>query len=859
MNAHRRIHGLSAILISSGVSLTTLAHAQSQGGVVLVPEMVVTSRAREETLLDVPISVSLISGDLIDASGITNLEDLGSSVPNFKVTQAPVGEKINIRGIFTSDFVQSLEQSVSTFVDGVNRSRGTQARQEFLDLERIEVLRGPQGTLFGKNTVGGALNLTTRKPTTEFAANLNAGYEFELEETNLAGFVSGPLSDTVRGRLAFAGSDQNEGFIENRFYNDSAPISRTNSVRGILDWDVTSTTLLRLRAEYQDYDFDGQPFALRTAGPLAPLLQPFGVQDGSLTETAIGQAPGGVLDIGSNATLEGDSQEVAVTLEQSFESGASLEIIAAFSALDFQRRTDVDFSPLDLFGVDDTEDYEQASFSVRLLSSDKGRARYVAGLYYQDSDLRITGLSSLNTPVARSILGASCQAAGLSPADAQQLFISATGLNGQTPRNSATQLARAGSAAVVDACVSFGAAQVLPLPLSRVNNLDQESEVIAVYGQTDIDLTSKLQLTLGLRYTVEDKEARQVVFGSDFGSRTPNPSLNPSLATFFETTPHDFGTDLLNRRENKITYVANLQWAVTDQVNAYLSASSGFKAGGFNGIAFGPTPQEAEVDNEELISYELGVKARLLNGAAQLSVAYFLTEFEDLQVAQFAGDTTFIVQNAAEAESQGLELEARFQISKDLSVSVAGALTDFEFTSFPQAACTTQQVQALRQATFNQGTALLGDGNLANDDAGFAAQLFGSLQTIGNCSALGINNLRGRTTDQVPDFTAQLGVDYHLEFGRGFAIDTLAEVAYTDSQFRQTDLDPLTRSGSFAKTNLSVALYRSGMPWTLRLVGRNIFDKNTFSYVNDIPLLDNARTQIVDRPRTIKLQLEYDF
>jgi outer membrane receptor protein involved in Fe transport len=150
------------LLISTTVSLalSNAAHAQ-QPQVLTIQETVVTSRAREEALLDVPISLSLVSGDMIDESGITNLEDLSTTVPNFTVTQDPIGDKINIRGIFTSE-VASLEQSVSTFVDGVNRGRGTQARLQFLDLERVEVLRGPQGTLFGKNTVGGALNLITQ-------------------------------------------------------------------------------------------------------------------------------------------------------------------------------------------------------------------------------------------------------------------------------------------------------------------------------------------------------------------------------------------------------------------------------------------------------------------------------------------------------------------------------------------------------------------------------------------------------------------------------------------------------------------------------------------------------------------------
>jgi outer membrane receptor protein involved in Fe transport len=847
------------MMISSAVSLALSSAAHAQEQVLQIQEMVVTSRAREEALRDVPISLSLLSGDMIDASGIDNLEDLSAVVPNFTVTQDPIGDKINIRGIFTSE-VPSLEQSVSTFVDGVNRGRGTQSRLQFLDLERVEVLRGPQGTLFGKNTVGGALNLTTRKPTTQFAGSFQAAYEPELEETSIAGFLSGPLSETVRGRLAFAGSDQGEGFIENRFYDKAEPVAEDYSVRGTLEWDLTSMTLVRLRAEYQDFEVNGQPFGLRTAGPLAPLLQSFGVTGGSFTETAIGQTTGGGFDVGSSGIMDGKAREFALTFKQDFESGASLEVIGAFSALDFKRQIDADFSPLDLVAFQDTEDYEQTSFSLRLLSADQGRVRYVAGVYYQQVDLKLSGLNSFNPPAAIPVLGPLCQAAGLTPDDALLLSFASVGFMGVTPANVASQLARAGSAAAVEPCVTLGAILALPQPVSRVNLLDQEGDATAVYGQADFDITDDLQFTLGVRYTIEDKQARQTVFGSNFGTRQPNSDLNLSLLTFLEATPHDFTKDQLDRSENKVTYSASLQWAVTDQVNAYVSASSGFKAGGFNIAALGPSPDQAEFDPEEVMSYELGVKTAFLDGRAQLNAAYFFTEIEDLQVAQFTGDSSFIVQNAAEAEIQGVELDARVQVSKNLVLTAAAAYTDFEFTSFRNAGCTIQQLQALRQASYDQGTALLLDGNPANDAAGFAAQLFGSFQTLQQCSTLGINDLSGRTAEQVPDFTAQLGLDYHLEFGGGsFAIDTVAEVVWTDSQFRQTDLDPVTQSGAFAKTNVSLSFYRPGQPWTLMLIGRNVFDKQTFSYANDAPLLDNVRQQIVDRPRTVRLQLQYDF
>jgi len=163
-------------------------------------EITVTAQMRAESLSDVPISVSAITGDKLVESGIQRSEDLTSYVPNFTVTQDPIGDKINIRGIQSGNQA-GFEQSVATFVDDIYRGRGTQSRWSFLDVERVEVLRGPQPTLFGKNTVAGAINITTVRPTSEFESEVSVGYNPEFEETELQAYISGPISDTLRGRL----------------------------------------------------------------------------------------------------------------------------------------------------------------------------------------------------------------------------------------------------------------------------------------------------------------------------------------------------------------------------------------------------------------------------------------------------------------------------------------------------------------------------------------------------------------------------------------------------------------------------------------------------------------------------------
>lgn len=851
MKTRRKVDRLGALLLAAGIPLATTVSAYGQS-VVEIEEVIVSSRARDESLQDVPISVSVVPGDVIDEAGIENMLEASSMVPNFTVSQDPIGDKINIRGIVTSPNA-SLEQSVMTVIDGVNRGRGTQVRLDFLDLERLEILRGPQGTLFGKNTVGGALSLVTRKPTSRFTGNFNAGYEMELEETSVGGFLSGPLSETVRGRLAYSGSKQDKGYINNRFFGNTAPRSEDNLMRGIVDWDVAPKTLLRVRAEYSDFDLDGQPYSLRTLGPLAALYAPFGITTGNLSETVIGQTPGGPLHIGSAGTMNGDSMEVATTLAHQFDSG-ELEIIGAVSTLDFFRTLDTDYSPLDIIGLTDEEDYEQTSLSMRFVSSDEGRLRYVGGLYYQQMDLSLEGVTALNTPVIQTFAGAGCLAGGLTALDAQQLFLSAAGIAGQTAFNAISQLSRAPNAAVVNACTTFGATQLMGVPLGRVNQLEQDARTAAIYGQADFDVTSKLELTVGLRYTFEDKQATQTVYGSTFATRTPDPSVTIPLGVFLETTPHSFGPDQLDRSESKLTYSSSLQWKISDKFLAYASTSSGFKAGGFNVLAVGPNAGEAEFEPEEVQSYEVGMKTTFFDNRAQFNATYFFTQIDDLQITQFTGNSSFIVQNAAAAETQGVELDTRFKVSEDLELKAAASYTDFNFTSFPQPGCTLDQIAALRQSSFDLGAALVANGN----PAGYVAQLLGSNQSQRECTALGINNLQGRTTIEVPQVTAQLGIDYHLELGQ-FGVDALADVEWNDAQNRTTDLDPAHRSDAFAKTNLALTFYRVGAPWKLMLVGRNIFDEQTFSGSSNVPLLGGARQSFVDKPRTVKVQMTYDF
>ena len=192
----RRVSALAAV----AAALSGTAQAQDSESRSL-EEIVVTAAYREQGLQDVPVSISAVTGDTIAESAIQKAEDIQFLVPNFTLTETGIGTNAFIRGI-GSGINQAFEQSVGTYIDGVYYGRAQQWRAPFLDLERVEVLRGPQSILFGKNSVAGALNISTAKPTDEFEGYVRGSWEFEDDESIIEGVVSGPITERIRYRVA---------------------------------------------------------------------------------------------------------------------------------------------------------------------------------------------------------------------------------------------------------------------------------------------------------------------------------------------------------------------------------------------------------------------------------------------------------------------------------------------------------------------------------------------------------------------------------------------------------------------------------------------------------------------------------
>jgi len=783
----------TSTVLGTAVSAAVLSLTGFQAHAQMLEEVIVTAQKRAESLQDVPISVAAISGDKIDNAGIQKFEDIATYVPNFSVSKEGIGDRIIIRGI-GSGTNAGFEQSVGTFVDGVYRGRSVQIRNAFLDVGMVEVLRGPQGTLFGKNTVAGALNITTRRPTEEFETELSAGYNVEFDETELQGYISGPLSDRLRGRLVLLDRERDEGWIENIAYNEDCPNSDDTVGRVTLEWDALDNTMATFRYEYSDFSQIGPQFTLQQGSAITDL---FGLKP-DREKTNVGNVGNPIMDFGSYLELDGDSQESSVTVESEFDSG-TVTAILAYSEYDFERSQDADHTPAPTLRFDDDEDFNQTSLEVRFASDMGANFEYIVGLFYQDQDLSVDQLSDFNA-----------QAAGL-----------------------------------------VG---------SRFAALDQDTETWAVFGQGTYSLTDTLRMTLGLRYTEEEKTADQAAYASDLGSRVENSDFDAVCAPPFEVgfpaclqnpgstigtaflfglgdivDNHTYNNNELKRDEESTTWSANLQWDVTDDAMAYAGASTGFKAGGFNNFYTGDPgpnlnldlsdfpvihmipdahdPKDVPFEDEEVITYEVGAKMSLLDGAAELNIAIFRTEYDDLQVAVFNGDTAFNVDNAAEATSQGIEIDGRWAATDKLTVTGAFAYIDFEFDDFKQQACTFPQLQ----------------------ETGLGASA---------CAAAGVNDMSGRTAAHTPEYSATLSLNYVQPLG-DYDLNGTLDTIYTDEAYRQDDLDPAALSDDSIRLNAAVVFGPRHGQWDISLIAKNLTDEDdSFSFSQDAPFSQGANRAI---------------
>lgn len=760
--AFARVLGLSVSAIGLAAGLQTPSLAQEAAS--QVEDIIVTARRTEERLQDAPVAVTALSGEQLESRGITAVAELQQSAPNLNVTQGIAGGSssnaaIFIRGIGQRDFVPTVDPGVGVYRDGVYLGRSVGANLDFADIQRVEVLRGPQGTLYGKNTIGGTVNVITRRPSDDPSLEVRA----RVGERNRFDFdlvANGPLGDGLAGKLAVAARTA-DGFMHR--VTDGRDLSDENRfmARGELlfspsdDLDV----LFAVDATIQEQESRaGNILFVDQTNPNTGNTTIIGAWNAQVAP-GLGLQPlttatanyGDPYTIGGTSASydDGHSYGVALTVDRRFSFG-QLRSITAWREMksEFSAPIQPIFANLN--------DFEQSQLSQELQlsgSSFSDKLDWIVGAYYFNEDAHVLSGARLWTGYTIAIPSAAA--------------------------------CRAGTGVV---CQDF----------NNDNDLTTSGQSYSAYGQGTLSLTDRLRVTGGLRYTYEKK---------DFSVVATQLQLNRVAVS---GTAEDSWDD--------VSPMVSADFKLTDDAMVYGRVARGFKSGGFNGRP-NNTNAVQPVNPETVLSYELGAKTEWFDRRLRLNLAAFLNQYDDYQEIVSVTDPTFglltLVENIAELETKGFELEVTARPTSQLTLTAALGYTDAEYVD------------------------------------------------VGTTTSFGVEDI----PVQVPEWTGAVGVDYVQPLANGGEITWRADWSYNSgyenyiNNVKAGSSDTTHRDGleteAFQIVNARIGWTPSAESrWEAALYARNLFDESYIVSAGYNSGSGNA-TSVPNAPREVGLQIIY--
>lgn len=647
-----RLHATSALarVTLAGASLLVLsmgaAYAQESGG---SEEVIVTAQKREQALNDVPISVTALDQEALDDRGLAQIDDLGRAVPGFSYTESRVGSPIyTLRGVGFNDIALGGRPTVSVYHDEAPVPFTIETRGGFLDLQRVEVLNGPQGTLFGQNATGGAINLVAARPQDVFGASVEAGYG-NFNAMSLGGHITGPISDSLRYRVALQ-HQRNDGMQENFRTGQEIGALDLTTARAMLEWTPTQQLDVNLSINgFVDRSESQMPqvVAIEPGDPIAAPLIP-----GLLTQP-IGPDNNTDVDFTPDDYAR-DNRFVQANLrvDYALSDDLTLTSLSSYSTYDQEQTVDIDgmaIRGLQQYTRGDIDSYYQ---ELRLAGNLSERLYVVVGANYASDRTREYNFDDLS-------------------GSTQSLAFTALGL---------------------------------PVFETFSMQNDQDIETTAVFGAIEYSLTDTLTLQAGARYTESSidfqgctRDAGDGVTAQIFTGFIDYvrglyalPAITPIAAGGCVSAngidaPPLIIADSLN--EDNVSWRVGLAWQPNDDLLVYANASRGYKAGGFPTLGATQAAQYQPTHQEELTAYEAGVKIGLAE-SAQLNGAIYHYEYVDKQVLGFAFDPALgpllRLVNVPESEVNGAELQLTWSPIDRLDISGAVSYVKSEITgSFP--------------------------------------------------------------------------------------------------------------------------------------------------------------------------------
>jgi iron complex outermembrane recepter protein len=792
--------------------------AGEQGGGI--GDIVVTAQRREENLQTVPLAITAISGDTLKNRGVVDMSRLNEFVPGFSFGQTGSDVRPAMRGVRTANNGVTGDPTIGYFIDGIYQSRTSQASLGFADVATLEVQRGPQGTLYGRNTFGGNIVVTTNAPTHEldYGSTLTVG---NYDKVRFEGYVNVPLSENVAVRLVGV-TDYADGWVKNS-YDPQADLFDENKqyVRGSVKWDVGDFSAT-FRADYAKQGGNGaSAFGYKQIGSyidpatcqilfnspsIVYLNERAGNRDGvpDCRTTAAGPlGPVGTgVDLGIPIDNPGDEftvsndykpfrnlYQASTSLTASYDFGpVSLKSITGYVKYRGKRTTDSDFSSSSI-AIDLARTHTDTfSQEVQLLSSKSQRFEYVLGGYFLNDTL-VNGF-----------------------------------INQQLPR------------------VIRSSALAAPITGSQNNGTYQYERVKvfsrAAYGQATFHVTDAWSVTGGVRYTHEKKEYLNATAFWYLPATLPN-GVNPltqvtindptpplsifpaepsncdddgvTAATILNATGQQVASTYCPLEFSQVTWKAGTELQVTDSNLLYASASTGFRSGGFNaGLAaaqsaptFGP---------EKVTAFELGAKNRFFGNTVQLNLSAFYNKYRDLQESRqiiVGGTTLQTTFNAARARSYGIEAEAIWEPTPELTIGANLSLLNAKYSKFenvplPFGGSILVNDPAATAPTVVNGVTIAGIGQRRVIAPGYDCQPLTGTGGAGQPALSFVCDLSGNNIPHSPKYSGSAYASYRIDLGGDSALTPFVAASFAGHHDEQSFNDRLAREEPWLKLDATL-------------------------------------------------------
>ena len=753
-----------SLIVGGLATSVTVSAAESVG----LEEITVTATRRSEKLQDVATSATVFSSAELTELHVLEPRDIAEQTPGLLTKYGPNGLAtvgFYMRGVGINDFTGTVDPSVGVYVDEVFQPTPDMLNFAVYDMERVEVLRGPQGTLYGRNSTAGAVNFLTARPTKDPEGFVRVGYG-SYKTGTLTGAVSGPLTDTLLGRLSvnLINSDSNSSYAYNRETGNKLGKIDSLALRGQLLWMPTDNFKLRLMYNYGDSTSE-QPLLMHVGtrtvgnvGTICPAVIAGHIDEKTCTDFV------GYQDLDNNPyhgaagldpTLKLNSNDLTLTAEWDF-GGATLTAITGYADFSKRQSQDIDATPFVVADNRTWNDVENFSQEIRVTSDDSVRFPWIIGMNYAKTDVdwfQTIDLSAIAIPTS----------------------------NGAT----------------------------------------QSTESWAVFGQVTFPIAEKWELIGGLRYTDETRDWTGATFVGTFKnlkeayasgaprlSQLPLPATDPNAGG-----PLDFPTSV---SKNKLDFQAVVKYKPTEDAMLYASVSEAFRSGGYSSaVIFSQSalePYEAEV----LTAYEIGAKLSLADNRVRLNGAAFFYDFQGLQ-ANFvrATEASARLQNAGDAEIQGLEVSLDWLPTAALSISAGISLLDSEIVKT--------------------------DVVLPPLDGGPEA------------------TIKGNEIPNAPQFTFNGRARYTVPVGETLETSLQLDCNYVDSHYLEPNNREYLAEDGYFIANARVSLRSQDSPWQVAAWVRNLTDEEYRSSAQDLALALGFSEIVMGMPRTWGVEFEYRF